>query len=348
MDKKGVLLLCILILLLNAVSCGNAKDLLELLRTLKNNKYNKNALEQYENSFLVDSIFSNFNILQNKVFSFELSSLITTPYVIQAFQTNFITPQCINITENPQSKNITFNNCTIILNTQFHLSYKHQPHSNSNTLFTTTPLFLSLFLQELTFIDLNEHYKAIIPSNTSSLSFNAHLPLFKTGQFSMLSQSKALTQLTSDITSFYLNVVNDYYSQNQINKKDELNAILSLLPVQGCVLDLGEPSTNEKYKLNYVNYLKHEMEQAINSRDGVAVKVINVTVEYSVNFNLSYSEGNMLIQQVEYKGSDLRFERFDFYYPEKYPDIYYKELDLIFLNNFIREFQKAKERYYKK
>ena len=345
MDRKGVLLLCILLLLLNAVLGGNAKDLLEMLRTIKNNK---NTVGQYENSFLVDSIFSNFNILQNKVFSFELSSSITTPYIIQAFQTNFITPQCINITENPQSKNITFNNCTIVLNTQFHLSYKHQPNIDSSTLFTTTPLFLSLFLPELTFIDLNEHYKAIIPSNTSSLSFNAHLPLFKTGHFSMLTQSEALSQLTNDITSFYLNIVNDYYSQNQINKKDELNAILSLLPVQGCVLDLGEPSTNEKYKLNYVNYLKHEMEQAINSRDGVAVKVINVTVEYSVNFNLSYSEGNMLIKQVEYKGNDLRFEQFDFYYPEKYPDIYYKELDLIFLNNFVREFQKAKERYYKK
>ena len=346
MDRKGVLLLCILLLLLlNAVLGGNAKDLLEMLRTIKNNK---NTVGQYENSFLVDSIFSNFNILQNKVFSFELSSSITTPYIIQAFQTNFITPQCINITENPQSKNITFNNCTIVLNTQFHLSYKHQPNIDSNTLFTTTPLFLSLFLPELTFIDLNEHYKAIIPSNTSSLSFNAHLPLFKTGHFSMLTQSEALSQLTNDITSFYLNIVNDYYSQNQINKKDELNAILSLLPVQGCVLDLGEPSTNEKYKLNYVNYLKHEMEQAINSRDGVAVKVINVTVEYSVNFNLSYSEGNMLIKQVEYKGNDLKFEQFDFYYPEKYPDIYYKELDLIFLNNFVREFQKAKERYYKK
>lgn len=336
-----LLLLCILsFLLLNGKCCKNENNLLSVLTS------NNALVSQYENSFLVDSIFANFDIVQNKVFAFEIT--LTSPYIIHAIQTQFITPLCERTSENPKAKNITFHNCTITFTTQFQIIHRHQSTSDIKNLFTTPPVFFSLFLPQLTFIDLGEQYKAIIPSNTSSLSFNEFHPLFITGYFSKMKEIEALTRITNDFTLNYLNIINDYYSQNQINKKDELNAILSLLQVQGCVLDLGEPNINEKYKLNYLNYLKHEMKQAINSKDGVAVEVINVTVEYSVNFNLSYSEGNMLIQQVEYKGSDLKFDKFNFYYPKKYPDIYSQELDFIFKLNFVRDFQLAMEKYYKK
>ena len=152
----------------------------------------------------------------------------------------------------------------------------------------------------------NEIYHLEI-SGDSQLYMNTNKAFMRSGLVSFI--PSILPSIKNSILEQYLKIVNDKYTPNQtINKKVELNAILSLLFMRQPYYDVKLFDTEKVNKVTYFNYLMSKFDTIVNMRESTRVGRLTIILEYSVNFNLNYQEANIHLDNFYFKDKNLTFD----------------------------------------
>ena len=134
-------------------------------------------------------------------------------------KSTFVFPQCESHTI--IDNGIEYSNCILTIVTEFNIL------NGDITVLTNTGVLIDIKIEKMIYKGSNEIYHLEI-SEDSQLYMNTNKAFMRSGLFSFI--PSILPSIKNSILEQYLKIVNDKYTPNQtINKKDELNAILSLL-----------------------------------------------------------------------------------------------------------------------
>lgn len=241
-------------------------------------------------------IKSNFLMIQNSIVKIDFGQY--NSYSIYAEDATFLSPSCKTTQVN--ANNITYTNCIISCITDFNVN------KFGNVALTTSGLIFDLLIDEMIFHNNNDVYRLEF-KGIGEFIMNSERPFLKLGVFTFI--NKLFKQFNTLVRSQYLKIVNDLYTPTIINKKDELNAILSLLFMRKPYFDIKPIHERDgKKHVTYLNYLSNIYDTIINMREGTKVGRLSIRIEYSVNYNLNYNEGYIHFDNFYFHNNDFTYD----------------------------------------
>ena len=232
----------------------------------------------------IDSVIqANYRAMQNNYENLEFGKQLTFTMNSNKKST-FVFPQCESHTI--IDNGIEYSNCILTIVTEFNIL------NGDITVLTNTGVLIDIKIEKMIYKGSNEIYHLEI-SEDSQLYMNTNKAFMRSGLFSFI--PSILPSIKNSILEQYLKIVNDKYTPNQtINKKDELNAILSLLFMRQPYYD--------------VELFDTEKDTIVNMRESTRVARLTIILEYSVNFNLNYQEDNIHLDNFYFKDKNLTFD----------------------------------------
>ena len=271
----------------------------------------------------IQSTQENFNFWSNETFT-----------ILSNKKTTLVYPLCEQyiITDN----RIEYSNCTLTLVTDFNIL------KGDITVLTNTGVLIDISIEKMIYTGSNEIYHLDISGDTQ-IYMNTNRAFMRSGLFSFI--PSILPSIKNNIIEHYLSIVNSKYTPNEtINKKDELNAILSLLFMRQPYYDVELFDTEKINKVTYFNYLSSNFDCTFNMRESTRIGRLTIVLEYSVNFNLNYQEAYVYFDNFYFSNKVLEFEPPIF---ENVEDPQEKEEIKSFLENKVKEdLISSKKSYY--
>lgn len=246
----------------------------------------------------IDSVIrANYRTIQNTQENFDFWSNETFT-ILSNRKTTLIYPLCnkYTITDN----GIEYSNCILTLVTDFNIL------KGDITVLTNSGVLIDISIEKMVYTGRNEIYHLDISGETQ-INMNTNKAFMRSGLFSFI--PSILPSIKNNIIAHYLSIVNSKYTPNEtINKKDELNAILSLLFMRQPYYDVELFDTEKINKVTYFNYLSSNFDCTFNMRESTRVGRLTIVLEYSVNFNLNYQEANVYFDDFYFTNKVLEFE----------------------------------------
>lgn len=246
----------------------------------------------------IDSVIrANYRTIQNTQENFDFWSNETFT-ILSNRKTTLIYPLCekYTITDN----GIEYSNCILTLVTDFNIL------KGDITVLTNSGVLIDISIEKMVYTGRNEIYQLDISGETQ-INMNTNKAFMRSGLFSFI--PSILPSIKNNIIAHYLSIVNSKYTPNEtINKKDELNAILSLLFMRQPYYDVELFDTEKINKVTYFNYLSSNFDCTFNMRESTRVGRLTIVLEYSVNFNLNYQEANVYFDDFYFTNKVLEFE----------------------------------------
>ena len=246
----------------------------------------------------IDSVIrANYRTIQNTQENFDFWSNETFT-ILSNRKTTLIYPLCekYTITDN----GIEYSNCILTLVTDFNIL------KGDITVLTNSGVLIDISIEKMVYTGRNEIYHLDISGETQ-INMNTNRAFMRSGLFSFI--PSILPSIKNNIIAHYLSIVNSKYTPNEtINKKDELNAILSLLFMRQPYYDVELFDTEKINKVTYFNYLSSNFDCTFNMRESTRVGRLTIVLEYSVNFNLNYQEANVYFDDFYFTNKVLEFE----------------------------------------
>lgn len=271
----------------------------------------------------IQSTQENFNFWSNGTFT-----------ILSNKKTTLIYPLCEQyiITDN----RIEYSNCILTLVTDFNIL------KGDITVLTNTGVLIDISIEKMIYTGSNEIYHLDISGDTQ-IYMNTNRAFMRSGLFSFI--PSILPSIKNNIIEHYLSIVNSKYTPNEtINKKDELNAILSLLFMRQPYYDVELFDTEKISKVTHFNYLSSNFDCTFNMRESTRIGRLTIVLEYSVNFNLNYQEAYVYFDNFYFSNKVLEFEPPIF---ENVEDPQEKEEIKSFLENKVKEdLISSKKSYY--
>lgn len=271
----------------------------------------------------IQSTQENFNFWSNETFT-----------ILSNKKTTLVYPLCEQyiITDN----RIEYSNCILTLVTDFNIL------KGDITVLTNTGVIIDISIEKMIYTGSNEIYHLDISGDTQ-IYMNTNRAFMRSGLFSFI--PSILPSIKNNIIEHYLSIVNSKYTPNEtINKKDELNAILSLLFMRQPYYDVELFDTEKISKVTYFNYLSSNFDCTFNMRESTRIGRLTIVLEYSVNFNLNYQEAYVYFDNFYFSNKVLEFEPPIF---ENVEDPQEKEEIKSFLENKVKEdLISSKKSYY--
>ena len=246
----------------------------------------------------IDSVIrANYRTIQNTQENFDFWSNETFT-ILSNRKTTLVYPLCekYTITDN----GIEYSNCILTLVTDFNIL------KGDITVLTNSGVLIDISIEKMVYTGRNEIYHLDISGETQ-INMNTNRAFMRSGLFSFI--PSILPSIKNNIIAHYLSIVNSKYTPNEtINKKDELNAILSLLFMRQPYYDVELFDTEKINKVTYFNYLSSNFDCTFNMRESTRVGRLTIVLEYSVNFNLNYQEANVYFDDFYFTNKVLEFE----------------------------------------
>lgn len=246
----------------------------------------------------IDSVIrANYRTIQNTQENFDFWSNETFT-ILSNRKTTLVYPLCekYTITDN----GIEYSNCILTLVTDFNIL------KGDITVLTNSGVLIDISIEKMVYTGRNEIYHLDISGETQ-INMNTNKAFMRSGLFSFI--PSILPSIKNNIIAHYLSIVNSKYTPNEtINKKDELNAILSLLFMRQPYYDVELFDTEKINKVTYFNYLSSNFDCTFNMRESTRVGRLTIVLEYSVNFNLNYQEANVYFDDFYFTNKVLEFE----------------------------------------
>lgn len=246
----------------------------------------------------IDSVIrANYRTIQNTQENFDFWSNETFT-ILSNKKTTLVYPLCnkYTITDN----GIEYSNCILTLVTDFNILKR------DITVLTNSGVLIDISIEKMVYTGRNEIYHLDISGETQ-INMNTNRAFMRSGLFSFI--PSILPSIKNNIIAHYLSIVNSKYTPNEtINKKDELNAILSLLFMRQPYYDVELFDTEKINKVTYYNYLSSNFDCTFNMRESTRVGRLTIVLEYSVNFNLNYQEANVYFDDFYFTNKVLEFE----------------------------------------
>ena len=246
----------------------------------------------------IDSVIrANYRTIQNTQENFDFWSNETFT-ILSNKKTTLVYPLCnkYTITDN----GIEYSNCILTLVTDFNILKR------DITVLTNSGVLIDISIEKMVYTGRNEIYHLDISGETQ-INMNTNRAFMRSGLFSFI--PSILPSIKNNIIAHYLSIVNSKYTPNEtINKKDELNAILSLLFMRQPYYDVELFDTEKINKVTYFNYLSSNFDCTFNMRESTRVGRLTIVLEYSVNFNLNYQEANVYFDDFYFTNKVLEFE----------------------------------------
>ena len=246
----------------------------------------------------IDSVIrANYRTIQNTQENFDFWSNETFT-ILSNRKTTLVYPLCekYTITDN----GIEYSNCILTLVTDFNIL------KGDITVLTNSGVLIDISIEKMVYTGRNEIYHLDISGETQ-INMNTNRAFMRSGLFSFI--PSILPSIKNNIIAHYLSIVNSKDTPNEtINKKDELNAILSLLFMRQPYYDVELFDTEKINKVTYFNYLSSNFDCTFNMRESTRVGRLTIVLEYSVNFNLNYQEANVYFNDFYFTNKVLEFE----------------------------------------
>lgn len=241
-------------------------------------------------------IKSNFLLIQNTLYPIQYGEYKS--FSIYSEKATFLSPTCKSIDINDIT--ITYSNCVISCITDFNVK-------KSGTLaLSTSGLIFDLNIDKMIFHNNNDVYTLEL-QGIGEFIMNKERPFLQIGVFSFI--KKMFKEFNIAVREQYLKIINDLYTPTIINKKDELNAILSMLFMRRPYFDIKpiEERDNKKH-VTYFNYISNIYDTIVNMREGTRVGRLSILIEYSVNYNFNYNEGYIHFDNFYFQNNDFFYD----------------------------------------
>ena len=280
----------------------------------------KEELKQIFYHFQFIKSNSNFKILS---YTFNYNEIIYLPI------------NCSNISKTNESK-IILENCTMTIFSKLKVVKDYY------CLLYEENDIVDLNITNITFKKEYDRY-SIVCFNYSSLKLNKYKPYYHSSLF-QLENKKKISTLRA--INFIINL-KYFLLPGKITKKDEVNAILALLI-------MNEPyyanNIHKKPSVTYFTYLNSKSGSYVNTRDFVRMTNLIIKIEYSIEYDLNYKEGLLIIDNCLFKNKDFEIDKnnIKFYYSSHYDHkgIQHKELEDFFVGKFMEDLKKTIRNYY--
>ena len=228
------------------------------------------------------SIFtSNYKSIQST--KIKINNITLSNTNIDLIQTVFLQPKCINHSL-ISNTNVLYENCTLTLFAKPIVIIQGVNILNEDF------LIIDLYTKYISYIEKSAyHYVIDIDVNQTTVNVNYNKLFLNVGHFA--ETPKDIQDIKYKIVDTYIQTINDFYTPTIFNKKDELNAVLSLLFMRKVCYNTEVDDGDEFKKVTYFYYLDHQVVGVVNMRDCVKIGKLIVIVEYSVDFDLNYKQG---------------------------------------------------------
>lgn len=259
-------------------------------------------------SLLNEIIQRNFYIIQNTYVSIKFGE--HQGFSIYSEKVYFFIPKCESFKQD--EKNINYFNCVLTGVTDFIIN------NGQNVVLSIPGILFDITIPYMNFTESDEVYH-LDASKEGTFFINTERPFLKLGAFSFIATK--FEEYKNSVLDQYMKILNDFYTPDVINKKDELNAILSLLFMRKPFYDVNQMEIGEKRKkVTYFNYLSNKFETVVNMRDSARFGKLIIVVEYSVDFNLNYQEGNIIFDNFYFHEGNYTYDGEPSFVNELFPE----------------------------
>lgn len=259
-------------------------------------------------NLLNEIIQRNYNNIQNTYVSLTFGEHQT--FSIYGDKVCFLIPRCESVQQD--GMDIHYTNCLLTGVTDFNIK------NGQNVVLTNTGILFDITIPYMLFTESNEVYHLEV-SKKGTFFMNPERPFLKLGIFSFITTK--FEEYKNSVLEQYTKILNDFYTPDVINKKDELNAILSLLFMRKPFYDVNQIDIGEKKgKVTYFNYLSNKFDTVVNMRDGARFGKLTIIVEYSVDFNLNYQEGNIIFDNFYFHDRSFSYDGEPTFENELFPE----------------------------
>lgn len=259
-------------------------------------------------SLLNGIIQKNFNIIQNTYVSIKFGE--HQAFSIYSEKVCFFVPRCESVEQD--GMNIHYSNCILTGVTDFIIN------NGQSVVLTISGVLFDITVPFMNFTESNEVYH-LNASKEGTFFINTERPFLKLGVFSFIATK--FEEYKNSVLDQYMKILNDFYTPDVINKKDELNAILSLLFMRKPFYDVNQMEIGEKKKkVTYFNYLSNKFDTVVNMRDSARFGKLIIVVEYSVDFNLNYQEGNIIFDNFYFHERNFTYDGEPSFVNEFFPE----------------------------
>lgn len=230
----------------------------------------------------MESIISEtFNYFQNKKFDIEYNK---SSFVYTFKNSHMLPPVCSLLTYKNNSI-FYFEDCIITIFSQFEL------RNGEQLILTDESNLIDLKITNFTLSLDSDHY-FISNFNLEQMLLNEYKPYLKSSLF----QNDFRDNLKIKMDESYNEFLNNYLAPSKINKKDEVNAILTMLIIAKPYFNTN--STGTQPKVTYFSYLSSKCKNFINTKEFVKMGDLRINIEFSIDYNLNYKAGYFKISNI--------------------------------------------------
>lgn len=286
------------------------------------------------------SIFTaNYKSIQNT--KLEVNNITLSTANINLIQTVFLQPKCENYSLISNTI-VLYANCTLTLFTKPVILIE------GINVFNEDFLIMDLFTKYISYKEKRGyHYVIDIDLNQTTLNLNYNKPFLNVGHFAEM--LKHIKDIKYKIVDTYLQTINDFYTPTIFNKKDELNAVLSLLFMRKVYYNTELDEDDSYKKVTYFYYLDHQVVGIVNMRDCVKIGKLIIIVEYSVDFDLNYKQGMVEFIDFVFVDKGIMYRKVNFTNEDVDDDGEVKENERIvnfIVNKVVKELKDSNDEYY--
>ncbi len=273
-------------------------------------------------------IAETFNYFQNKKFDIEYRN---SSFSYSLKGAHLLPPQC-NIQKYENNSVFYFEDCTITIFSQFELK------NGDQVILTDDSSLIDLSIKNFSLTLDTDHY-SISAFYLLEMKLNEYKPYLKSSLF----QGDFRIGFQNTLDKYYKDSLNNYLYPSAINKKDEVNAILTMLFMTKPYFNTE--STNANPKVTYFSYLSSQCKNFINTKEFVRMGDLRINIEYSIDFNLNYKSGFFKISNTLFMNQNFVMSG-DIDFQELFTQNISEEIKQFLVSKFLEDLEKARREYY--